>query len=168
MPIRTFLTTSVLTIAASTAAIAQSPNQIGTHRDWSTYEYSDGRGKVCYVASQPKQTEPSGVNRDPIFFMISARPAEQVSSEASIIIGYPIKEGSSVTAVVDGTTFTLMTKDDGAWVQSPADEQELVAAMRRGVNMVVRGTSRRGTQTTDTYSLSGVTAALEQMAQACK
>jgi hypothetical protein len=91
-----------------------------------------------------------------------------VSAEASVIIGYPIKEDSQVTAVIDGESFQMFPKDDGAWVQSPDEERQLVDAMRRGVNMVVRGTSRRGTQTTDTYSLSGVTAALAQMAEACQ
>jgi hypothetical protein len=33
--------------------------------------------------------------------------------------------------------------------------------------MVVRGTSTRGTNTTDTYSLSGVTAAMDAIDAAC-
>ena len=43
----------------------------------------------------------------------------------------------------------------------------LVESMRAGVEMTVRGTSARGTDTTDTYSLSGVTAAMGEIDKAC-
>ncbi len=63
-----------------------------------------------------------------------------------------------MTVDVDGQEFSLFTKDDGAWVESPADEAQLVAAMRAGSRMTVKGQSARGTETTYTFSLSGVTA----------
>jgi hypothetical protein len=39
--------------------------------------------------------------------------------------------------------------------------------MRKGDEMVVRGKSRRGTITTDTYSLSGVTKAVDAITKVC-
>lgn len=39
--------------------------------------------------------------------------------------------------------------------------------MRRGRTMTVQGESRRGTISTDVYSLSGVTAAIDSAARAC-
>jgi hypothetical protein len=39
--------------------------------------------------------------------------------------------------------------------------------MRAGSTMVVKGTSARGTRTTDTYSLKGVSAALDAIDKAC-
>jgi hypothetical protein len=39
--------------------------------------------------------------------------------------------------------------------------------MQKGHSLIVKGTSRRGTNTTDTYSLQGVTAALESVAKEC-
>ena len=61
---------------------------------------------------------------------------------------------------IDGQKFTMFTKKDGAWMANPAEERKLVAAMKAGREMVVSGVSARGTQTTYTYSLSGVTAAI--------
>jgi hypothetical protein len=52
-------------------------------------------------------------------------------------------------------------------VENPADEGVLVAAMRSGSTMSVQGTSSRGTVSTDTYSLSGVSAALDAIAKEC-
>lgn len=146
---------------------AREPVKISEFRDWTAYSYSDDRGKICYAASQPKETEPRNVNRDPIFFMISTRPADSVRNEASVIIGYPIKADSKVAAIVDGETFTLFSDGDGAWVENPAEESALIAAMQKGRSLIVKGTSRRGTNTTDTYSLQGVTAALAAVAEEC-
>ena len=82
MTIRTTLTLALLIVATGTTAYAQTPSKLGTFRDWSAYSYTDQRGKVCFVASQPKDTEPKGVNRDPTFFMVTSRPVESVKHEA--------------------------------------------------------------------------------------
>jgi hypothetical protein len=39
--------------------------------------------------------------------------------------------------------------------------------MKKGKSMTVEGTSRRGTVSTDSYSLSGITAALDAITKAC-
>lgn len=148
-------------------AEAQTPNRVGTFKDWSAYAYSDTRGKVCYAASQPKTQAPTGLNRDPAYFMITARPAENVRSEISVIIGYPFKEGTKVMVNVDGQKFSMFTKDDGAWIENAAEETSLLAAMKKGHAMSVLGTSRRGTQTTDSYSLAGIKASLDAIAKSC-
>ena len=107
------------------------------------------------------------MTRDPIYFFVTSRPAQDVSNEVSIIMGYPLAPESKPSATIDGTNFELFAKNDSAWVANAAEEQRLVAAMRAGVDMTIKGTSSRGTNTTDTYSLSGVTAALGRIAQEC-
>jgi hypothetical protein len=49
----------------------------------------------------------------------------------------------------------------------PDTESALVTALKNGANLTVTGTSKRGTVTTDTYSLIGITAALGRMAMEC-
>ena len=49
-----------------------------------------------------------------------------------------------------------------------AEEQRLVGAMKAGTRMTVKGVSQRGTNTSYSYSLSGITAALDAVAKACK
>jgi len=43
----------------------------------------------------------------------------------------------------------------------------LVGAMKAGIEMTIRGTSARGTETLDTYSLRGFTAAYNEAVTAC-
>ena len=77
-----------------------------------------------------------------------------------------------MTAQVGKDKFTFFTQNDGnsgsAWVKENADEVRLVEAMRRGSRLIVTGTSTRGTDTRDSYSLSGVSAALDKIHAECK
>jgi invasion protein IalB len=168
MQLRWFSIVALALLASTATAAAQTPSRLGVFKDWTAYSYTDGRGKVCYAASQPKDTEPKNVNRDPIFFMVSTRPADRINNEVSVLVGYPLKQDSKVSVDVDGKTFVMFTKEDGAWVENIADESVLVDALKAGSKMVVKGTSRRGTNTVDEYSLSGSAAALDSVAKACQ
>jgi hypothetical protein len=85
-----------------------------------------------------------------------------------VIVGYSFKEQSSVSVDIDGNKFTMFTKNDGAWMANPTEERQLVGAMKAGRSMVVSGVSSRGTQTTYTFSLSGVTASISAADKACQ
>ena len=95
-------------------------------------------------------------------------PAEKRIGEVSIQAGYTYKKGSNVNITIDGKkSFKLFTSNGYAWTYESADDRTLVAAMRAGNSMVIKGTSSRGTLTTDTYSLSGFTAAYKAINKAC-
>lgn len=160
---------AILAFALSGAAAnAQSPTLLNQFKDWAAYAHSGKNGKFCYALSKPTQMQPGDRNHGDVFFFVSTRPAEGVSNEPSLLVGYPFKEGSSVSVDVDGQRFDMFTKGDGAWVRNAADEARLVGAMRAGREMKVSGESSRGTQTSYTYSLSGITAAVNAASDACK
>jgi hypothetical protein len=156
--------------AAATAALAQPtpPTQLGAFGDWEAYKGTDARGTVCYVISAPKTKEPAAAKRGQIYFLVSTWPGSSVANEPSIMIGYPFKDGSTATVEVGADTFEFFTKEDGAWLNTKPDEGRLVAAMRASGELTVKGMSRRGTLTTDTYSLKGISAALDKLAEGCK
>ena len=62
----------------------------------------------------------------------------------------------------------MYTQNDGAWIKNAADERRLVDSLRKGTDVVVKGTSARGTASTDTYSLKGLAQALDKVGQECK
>lgn len=173
MAIRSLIPAALVLLASTTVALAQNAEPIGTFSQWNAYTYTDSDGKSCYIASQPQSSkydrEISG--RDPVFFLVTTRisndPSKTVRNEASTIIGYPFKADSSVTVDVDGQKFTMFTSEDNAWFNDRQSEATFVEAMKAGSTMTVEGTSGRGTLTTDTYSLSGVTAGLDAVAKAC-
>ena len=159
---------SALAVTESARAEGTEPEQIGIFDDWAAYNYKAADTKVCYVSSSPKGTEPKSVKRDPAFFLVTHMPGRKIRGEVSTIIGYPFKKETNAELTIDDAKFTLFTNADGAWADSPATEKQIVAAMKAGQSLKVKGTSWRGTQTIDTYSLNGISAALAAIDNACK
>lgn len=148
------------------------PDLLGEFQDWFAYSNGTGANKVCYVLAKPRVSEPRGVRRDAVFFMISNFPAKKIVGEPSFVPGYTYKDKATAEVQIGRDKFGLYTENaagkGGAWVQRPDDERRLMAAMKQGANMVVTGTSSRGTSTKDTFSLAGITAALQEVDKACR
>ncbi len=156
--------------APPAAAGTPQPNFLGQYGDWGAYSASPGGRKLCFALAKPasSQSNPTGRPRDAAFAFVSTRPSEKVKDEISLIIGYPFKPASEATVEVAGASYALYTQGDGAWIKNAAEEARLVDAMRKAPDMVVKGTSGRGTQTTDTFSLKGLGQALDRVGQECK
>jgi invasion protein IalB len=154
---------------AAAAAPAQ-PTLLGQYGEWGAYTATPEGKKVCFTLAKPKSstTNPAGRKRDPAYVFISTRPSENVRNEISIVIGYSFRQTSDATAEVGTTKFAMYTQNDGAWIKNVAEEARLIDAMRKGADLTVKGTSSRGTQSTDTYSLKGLTQAMDRVEQECK
>jgi invasion protein IalB len=159
------------TAAAPAAAAGDAqPTLLGQYGDWGAYTASPGGNKVCFALAKPKttKTEPEGRKRDPSYVFVSTRPADKVKNEVSVIIGYPFKTNSDATAEIGTAKFAMYTQNDGAWIKNAGEEARMVDAMRKGADLMVKGTSGRGTQSTDQYSLKGLAQALDKIEQECK
>jgi invasion protein IalB len=154
--------------AAGAYAQGNEPALLGEFGDWSAYTYNAADTKVCYVSSRPKASEPKTAKRDPIFFLVTHMPGRSVRGEVSTIIGYPFKKESSVQLAIDEAKFEMRTDADGAWAEDAATDKKIVATMKGGKAMTLQGTSWRGTVTIDTYSLTGLSAAMAKIDEACK
>jgi hypothetical protein len=84
------------------------------------------------------------------------------------MIGYALKPGSESTLEVGGANYAMYTQGDGLWIKNAAEEERLVEAMRRSADVVVKGTSAKGTETTDVFSLKGLSQALDRISQDCR
>jgi hypothetical protein len=146
------------------------PTLLGQYGEWGAYSAMPAGKKVCFAIAKPSssQTVPANRPRNPVFMFISTRPAEKVSNEVSIVIGYPFKPSSEATAEVGTTNFALYTQADGAWIKNAGDEAKMIEAMRQGQSVVVKGVSGHETKTTDTFALKGLAQALDRTGQECK
>jgi len=138
-----------------------------TFRDWTAFVHESDNQKICFVTSVPKETLPTNVRRGKIHFYVTTWPDEDDRNQISIRIGYPFKPGSVTTAEIGSDKFELFTENEFAFVKDRNNEKKLVDAMKRGDSMVVKGISARGTLTTDNYSLSGITSALNRIEKEC-
>lgn len=156
--------------ASPAAAGGAQPKLLGQYGIWGAYTASPGGKKVCFVLAKPtgSETNPPNRPRNPVYMFISTRPADNVTNEVSLVVGYPFKAGTEATAQVGGTSFALYTQQDGAWIKNATEEAKMVDAMRGGNSAVIKGVSAKGTQSTDTFALKGVAQALDRTAQECK
>ena len=154
-------------LATATAASAQTPTRIQQFNAWGAYSYNSGKSKVCYVLSGPADKQPPKIDHGDNFFLVTQRPGQNISYEPQAMMGYELKAGSKVTVTVDTKSFTMFVKGKSAWLENAAEEPALVAAMKAGHAMKVQAVSKRGTNTSYSYSLSGISAALQQI-EGCK
>jgi hypothetical protein len=107
------------------------------------------------------------VSRDAAYVFISTRPAENVKNEIAIIMGFPMKDGSEASAEIGSNTFSLLATGANAWVKNPAEENQFIAALKKGSKLVVTADSVKGKTTTDTYVLTGLAQALDKVHKEC-
>ena len=163
----TLMALSSWSLLHTTTANAQAATFLQQFNDWSSYVRDGSSDKICFAVSQPKDSEPKKANRGQIVFYLTTWKKDKINNQASIKIGYPLKDGSKVSATIGPDSFSFFVKDDKAFIEKTGDESRLVAAMKKGSKMIIKGVSKRGTNTTDIYSLSGITAALKHVAKSC-
>lgn len=158
-------TTLAVLFACLSPPQAWAQTALGTFGEWSAFSREDG-GRVCYIGSIPQKSLGEYSRRGDVYIMVTHRPAEKSVGVVNIEAGYAYKEGSEVEVAIGGKTFRLYTAGGQAWAYRNEDAA-LIAAMRGGNAMTVKGTSNRGTVTTDTYSLAGFTAGYQAIGKAC-
>ena len=150
-------------------AVAQDGEPLARFENWDLHVFEDADGKTCVVASHPIDSQPTNILRSEILFMVTDFPADGAQNEIHVEMGYPLDSPVSVN-VDDGPTFTMTwgwEGREGAWFENEVENDLLITAMKRGQTMVIRARSTRGTNTIDTYSLIGITAALARAAEEC-
>lgn len=146
---------------------AQAIERLGDYSDWSAFKYLEDGKLICFMASEPTKAEGNYTKRGQIHAMVTHRPEENRVDEVSIQAGYSYKENAPVEVQIGTMNMRLFTEGESAWTVDKDSDKKLVQAMIKGSTMMVEGTSTRGTNTKDTYSLSGFTRAYEAISKAC-
>src|SRR6056297_2218882 len=159
-------------IASPVAAQQESTNQVATNTAWSVFEDTDPR--ECWAVSAPTETVNTrdgrvvAVRRGDILLMTFFRPAAEVQGQITFTGGYPFANGSTVNMKIGDDEFELFTEGEWAWPATTEDDAKILAAMKSGIDAVLTARSTRGTQTKDTFSLLGYTAAVEEAEKRCQ
>ena len=166
------LCVAAVAATATQAQQAQSTNRVAAKTDWSVFV--EDNPTECWGVSGPRESVNTrdgrvvAVRRSDILLFVFIRPANGSKGQIAFTGGYPFAPNSSVKMDIAGTTFELFTEGEWAWPVSPAEDSKIIAAMKRGAEATLTARSKRGTQTRDTFSLSGFTAALEEATKRCK
>ena len=161
----------VAMITGAAFAQEQSTNRVAAKTDWSVFV--EDNPTECWGVSTPKETVNSrdgrvvAVNRGQTLLMVFYRPSAGAKGQVAFTGGYPFASGSTVNMNISGNSFELFTEGEWAWPATTEDDNKIITAMKRGADAVLTGMSGRGTQTKDTFSLLGFTAAVEDAAKRC-
>jgi hypothetical protein len=158
----------VLTNVFSIPAIAQETKFLGEFGNWEAFkEFSEGK-TVCYMGAQPTKSLGKYKKRDDTYVLVTHRPAEKSFGVISVHAGYDFLKGSEATITINTNIFSFFTDAGHAFSYDKKNDISLIQAMISGAYMIIKGISSRGTKTTDTYSLRGVSAAWKAINIACK
>lgn len=147
--------------------VTTQPALLGQYDNWGAYWAAPDGRRVCFAAARPNSSHTSR-GRNPAYLFITSRPHDKVKDEISAVVSFTLKSNAEATAVVGGKNFAMSSKADGVWIKNQSDEPKLVDAMRKGGELVLKATTDRGLQSTDTFSMKGLAQALDRIARECK
>lgn len=158
---------AVLCLSLAVPVSGQTVGQADQAGSWKLYVDLSGARQICFAATQPAETAPKGANRAPVYFYISSWPKDGVKTEISVKLGYVINKAAPSVLTIDAEAFPLFAEGDRAYIGDPTRELKAIEAMKKGSRMTVQAVSAKGTATTDTYSLAGISQALQKLAASC-
>lgn len=157
----------VITSAVSAAPAVAEPTAVGRFKDWAVFTEKSGDDLICYAATEALTKSPSKANHGAVWYYVTSWKSGKAKAQPSIKVGFDFKSGSSPKAKVGRSSWTLFPAGPEAFAED-ADDPAIVEALRKGANLVVDGTSARGTKVSYKFSLSGSATAIDKAAEACR
>ncbi len=140
------------------------PQSLGREGAWEAVQDKDRN--TCYMLSFPLRSEGNYTKRDAAYLMVTIRPSDNVVGEIAFYAGYPYGT-QAVEVTIGNKKHKMIPKAEWAWTLNQQEDNAMLNDMISGNQLVIKGYSRRGTLTTDTFSLSGVTASWRKVKEAC-
>ena len=144
----------------ATPALAQ-PQSLGVFGTWAAF--SDARR--CYAIAAPYQApQPQGWRP---FAAIGHWPDRPGGGQLHVRLSREKRQGSAVMVRIDGRSFQLVGGGRDAWTPDARADDEIMTAMRTGIEMVVVTRAVGGVVVRDHYRLRGAATAMDAAAIAC-
>ena len=150
------------------AAAQVKPEPLASNENWKAHSFVRDGNKVCYMHAKPAKSKGTFKRRGVPNIMVTRRQGSRTTEEVSVTSGYPYPEGKAVGVTVDGRRFDFnLTHGEHAWMDDEAGDADVVKAMVRGRELMVRGVSLKNTYSEDRYSLIGFTKIHDALIRAC-
>lgn len=159
---------AVFAAVSAGAASAAEPTPLASFKDWSVFTREVDNDLICFAATSAKDKTPKSVNHGDVFFMVATWKSGAAQNQPSFMAGYNLKDAPAPTIRVGSQSWSMYADQNEAFIEAAKDEQSLIGAMRKGSDMRVSAVSNRGTTTGYTFSLSGISSALDRIRDACK
>lgn len=138
----------------------QQPRRLGDFQAWTAAVHQESGQKVCYAFTRATRTDPE---REGVILTVTHRANGR--DQVALSAGYSYPRNAAVSVAVGQTQLAFYTGGNSAFAR---DGRAAVAAFRAGLTATARGPRAGGRGTaTDSFSLSGFTAAYEAITQEC-
>jgi hypothetical protein len=121
----------------------------------------------CYIGSLPIKSDlPETKKRGKNYILVY----KIIGSDENIIqveAGYQYNLDKDIVVKIDNTSFDFYSTEDSSETAWTNNDEKVIYAMKKGLELVLSGQSSRGTKTNDTYTLKGFTSAINKLNKDC-
>ncbi|MDC1047081.1 invasion associated locus B family protein [Alphaproteobacteria bacterium] len=121
----------------------------------------------CYIGSLPLKSDlPETKKRGENYILIY----KIIGSDENIVqieAGYQYNLDKNILVKIDNTSFIFYSTEDSSETAWTNNDEKVIYAMKKGLELVLSGHSSRGTITNDTYTLKGFTSAINKLNKDC-
>ena len=130
---------------------------------WS-FEKTD---EYCYIGSLATETDLPSDKKRGDFYVLVYKNIGNPETIVQIEAGYNYKVPSDIIISIDKGEYKFYTTEDLPTASWTEEDGKVIFAMKKGLELKVKGESSRGTITNDIYTLNGFTAAYNQLINDC-
>tara|TARA_B100000959_G_C14948233_1_gene610742 strand:- start:1179 stop:1652 length:474 start_codon:yes stop_codon:yes gene_type:complete len=121
----------------------------------------------CYIGSSPIKSDlPETKKRGDNYILVY----KIIGSDENIIqieAGYKYNLDKKINVKIDDSNFNFYSTEDSSETAWANDDNKVIYAMKKGLELILTGESTRGTKTNDIYTLKGFTKAVNQLNNDC-
>ena len=121
----------------------------------------------CYIGSSPIKSDlPETKKRGDNYILVY----KIIGSDENIIqieAGYKYNLDKKINVKIDDSNFNFYSTEDSSETAWANDDNKIIYAMKKGLELILTGESTRGTKTNDIYTLKGFTKAVNQLNNDC-
>ena len=151
----TFLVVCIVFIAKQSMSLEKGKWSFVKDNDW------------CYIGSSPIKSDlPDTKKRGENYILVY----KIIGSEENIIqieAGYKYNLDKKINVKIDNANYDFYSTEDSSETAWTNDDNKVIYAMKKGLELTLTGESARGTTTNDVYTLKGFTNAVNQLNQDC-
>ena len=151
----TFIIIFFASISNNLFALEKGSWTLTTDNDW------------CYIGSLPIKSDlPETKKRGENYILVY----KVIGSDQNIVqveAGYQYNLDKDIIVKIDNTSFDFYSTEDSSETAWTDNDEKVIYAMKKGLELVLIGQSNRGTMTKDTYTLKGFTSALNKLNEDC-
>ena len=121
----------------------------------------------CYIGSLPIKSDLSETKKRGENYILIYKIIGSEENIIQIESGYKYNLDKNINVKIDNTNFEFYSTEDSPETAWTNDDNKVIYAMKRGLELILTGESTRGTITNDIYTLKGFTNALNLLNKDC-